>query len=65
MPDEELMREYVKLQKEEKRRRSSEAMGRLLGAAGKMLPKGIRHPDSLCTNLHLYVPGRRGKTKLR
>ena len=63
--DESLMREYIKLQKEEKRRKTQENMGKILRAVGKAFPKGIRHPDSLVTNRHLYVPGRKGKTVLK
>ena len=64
MPDEELMRRYVRLREREEREKRMEPMKKILSAAGKMLPRGIRHPDSLVTNLHLYVPGRRGKTRL-
>jgi len=64
MPDEQLMREYIKAVKEEKRMRRGEPMKKILSMAGKAFPKGIRHPDSMCVNLHLYVPRRRGKTVL-
>lgn len=64
MADEEVMREYIRLKKQERRDKSKEAMGKLLSAAGRAFPKGIRYPDSLVTNVHLYVPGRRGKTTL-
>lgn len=64
MPDEELMREYIKAVKEEKKMRRGEPIKKILSIAGKAFPKGIRHPDSLVTNIHLYVPGRKGRTKL-
>jgi hypothetical protein len=64
MPDEQLMREYIKAVKEEKRMRRGEPLKKILSMAGKAFPKGIRHPDSLVSNLHLYVPGRRGRTRL-
>ncbi len=64
MADEELIREYIKAVKEEKRRRSTQRIGKILSVFGKVMPKGIRHPDSLVTNLHLYHPGYRGKTRL-
>jgi len=63
--DERLMREYIKAVKDERRRRSTERIGTLLKGFGKAIPKGIRHPDSLITNLHLYQVGRKGTTKLR
>jgi len=64
MPDEELMRKYIKAVEDEKKMKRGEPMKKILSMAGKAFPKGIRHPDSLVTNLHLYVPGRRGKTRL-
>ena len=64
MPDEDLMREYIKTVKGEKRRRTTERVGKVLSVLGKAMPKGIRHPDSLVRNIHLYHPGYRGKTRL-
>ena len=43
----------------------SNAMGKILRAFGGAIPKGIKHPDSLVSNSHLYIPGRRGRTRLR
>ena len=63
--EEKLLRENIKLIKAERRRRNSEKMGKVLKSFGKAIPKGIRHPDSIVTNMHLYHPGYRGKTKLR
>ena len=63
--DEKLAKEFISTVKQERRRRTGERMGKLLGAFGKLVPKGVRHPDSLITNRHLYHPGYRGKTRLR
>lgn len=65
MPSDELMKEYINTVKAEKRRRSGEALGKVFKMFGGVIPKGIRHPDSLVTNRHLYHPGYSGKTKLR
>jgi len=62
--DEQLMREYIKTVREERRRKSTENVGKVLKVFGKLVPKGVRHPDSLITNAHLYIPGKKGKTKL-
>lgn len=64
MPDDELMREYVRLKQKEEREKRTEPMKKMLAAAGKMLPRGIRHPDSLVTNMHLYTP-KKGKHKTK
>lgn len=63
--DEQLIKEYIKTVKSEKRRRAQEGLGKLFRVFGNAIPKGIRHPDSLVTNRHLYFPGRRGRTRLR
>ncbi len=63
--DEKLIKEYIRTVKSERRRKSTEKLGSVLRAAGKLLPKGVRNPDSMITNLHLYKPGVRGKTILR
>lgn len=63
--DEQLVREYIKVVKSEKRRRAQEGLGKLFRVFGRAFPKGIRHPDSLITNRHLYCPGYRGRTRLR
>jgi len=63
--DEQLMKDYINTVKSEKRRRASDGLGKVLKACGKAFPKGIRSPDSMITNLHLYKPGVRGKTSLR
>jgi len=65
MVDEQLMRDYINTVKSEKRRRATAGLGKVLKACGRAIPKGIRHPDSMITNMHLYSPNRRGKTKLR
>jgi len=63
--DEQLMREYIKLKKEEKRKSRTDSIGKLLKYAGKALPKGIRNPNDMVTNMHLYTPMRgKHKTKL-
>ena len=62
MSDEKELIKAVKYLKAEKRNR---ALGSFLGAFGKLSPKGIRHPDSLIRNLHLYKAGVKGKTRLR
>ena len=64
MADEDLMREYIQTVKQERRRRTTQRVGKILGMFGKVMPRGIRHPDSLVRNLHLYHPGYRGKTRL-
>ena len=64
MPDESLMREYIQTVKGEKRRRSIARLGKILSVFGSIVPKGIKHPDSLVRNTHLYHPGYRGKTRL-
>lgn len=63
--DEQLLREYVDLLKKERRRRTVAKMGSVLKVFGKAFPKGIRHPDSLVGNRHLYHPGYRGVTRLK
>ena len=63
--DEQLVREYIKVVKSEKRRRAQEGLGKVFRVLGNAFPRGIRHPDSLITNRHLYFPGRRGVTRLR
>lgn len=65
MPNEDLMRDYIKTVKGERRRRSAERLGKVFKLFGKAFPKGVRHPDSLIVNRHLYHPGYRGQTKLR
>jgi len=65
VPSEELMREYIKTVKDEKRRRSMASVGKVFKMFGRAIPKGVRHPDSLVVNRHLYHPSYRGKTKLR
>jgi len=65
MVDEQLIREYIKIVKSEKRRRAQEGLGKVFRAFGRAFPRGIRHPDSMITNMHLYRPGRRGTTRLR
>lgn len=62
--DDELMREYIKEKKAERRQKSQAALGRVFTALGKAMPRGIRHPDSLITNMHLYRPTK-GKHKTR
>lgn len=62
--DEKLLREYIRIVKSERRRRTTESMGKVLGAFGKLIPRGVKHPDSLVRNVHLYHPGYRGKTRL-
>ena len=59
--NDELMKEYIAEKKRERREKSMANVGKLLGAFGKMMPKGIRHPDSLVTNHHLYSPRYKGK----
>ena len=65
MNDEE-MREFTKSVKEYKKIHRGDSVKKILSFAGKMMPKGIRHPDSLVTNMHLYSPRvkHKGKTRL-
>lgn len=58
-------KEFIKAVRDMKSMRRRDSMGKLLGMFGKAIPKGIRHPDSLVGNRHLYIPGRRGRTILR
>ena len=58
-------RELIRAVKDLKAMRRGRSLNKVLGAFGKLVPKGIRHPDSLITNLHLYKPGVKGKTRLR
>lgn len=62
---EETAKEYIRTVKAERRRKATERMGSVLGAFGKLVPKGIRHPDSLVRNVHLYKPGMKGRTILK
>ena len=57
-------RELLSAVKYLKAQRAKESMSRVLSTFGKALPKGIRHPDSLVRNAHLYMPGRPGNTRL-
>lgn len=58
--------ELVWAVKELKKEKQRQAVAGMLSAIGKAFPKGVRHPDSLVTNRHLYMPSkRRYKTKLR
>ena len=59
-----VMREYIREKKREKADRRNQSLGRVFKAFGRALPRGIRHPDSLITNMHLYRPSR-GKPKTR
>lgn len=63
--DEQLMKEYIRTVKSERRRQAGEKLGKVFKAFGKAFPKGIRSPDSMITNHHLYHPGYRGKTLLK
>lgn len=63
--DEQLMRDYIRTVKSERRRRSMASVGKVFKLFGRVIPRGVRHPDSLVVNRHLYHPGYRGKTKLR
>jgi len=57
-------REFVQAVKDAKRMKRGESMGKLLKLFGNAVPRGIRSPDSTVRNIHLYVPGRKGKTRL-
>ena len=47
-----------------KNERRRAAVGKALAYIGKnAMPKGIRHPDSLVTNKHLYMPVKGTKNK--
>lgn len=63
--DEQLMRDYIKTVKQERRRRSMEGIGKVFKTLGRAFPKGVRHPDSMIVNRHLYSPSYGGRTKLR
>ena len=47
-----------------KRQKASEGIKSVLNIAGKMLPKGLHDPNKKAKNIHLYVPGKKGTTKL-
>lgn len=67
MAHEELDKDIIQAAKDIKNERRRQAMSTAFKFLAKnAMPKGIRHPDSLVTNKHLYFPGVRGpkKTKL-
>ena len=59
---EEQISELRRLRRKERLDKTREKLGWVLK---NITPRGIRHPDSLVGNLHLYIPGRRGRTKIR
>lgn len=59
------LKELRKIVKDLKGMRRRESVGKILRVFGNAFPKGIRHPDSLVRNLHLYKPGMKGKTILK
>ena len=58
-------RQIDQLKRLESRERRERVRKQLSWAFRKTVPKGIRHPDSTVANIHLYLPGRKGKTNLR
>lgn len=62
--NEALAREYIAERKRERRDRRNEQLGKVFKAFGRALPRGIKHPDSMITNMHLYRPTK-GKHKTR
>jgi hypothetical protein len=57
--------EFIRAVKDAKKMQVNQRFEGLLRSFGKAFPKGIRHPDALVTNKHLYFPGAKGGTKLR
>jgi len=57
-------RDLKSANREEARRRRQESVGKIMNMAGKTVPKGIKHPDSLVRNQHLYYGGTFHKGKL-
>jgi len=57
-------KEFVGAVKDLKRMKRNESLGKVLRSFGNVIPKGVRDPDSLVRNQHLYIPGKRGKTRL-
>lgn len=58
-------KELVRAVKDLKRMKRQAATRKFMSSMGNLVPKGIRHPDSLVGNRHLFIPGLKGKTKLR
>jgi len=59
-------KEFIRSVKDLKKMKRQESARKVFGLFGKAIPKGIRHPDSLVTNRHLYLPHRgRRRTILR
>lgn len=54
--------EHHKILKSEKAVQRNEKVNRTMAQIGNVIPKGIRHPDDLIVNKHLYM-GRGGKDK--
>lgn len=62
---EEVAREYIKEKKRERADRRNASMGKVFSAFGRALPRGIKHPDTLVRNMHLYRPSKgRHRTRL-
>ena len=49
------------IRKDSRKDRARASIGRLMGSPTKGIPKGIRMPDSMVTNRHLYTGGGSGK----
>ena len=72
-PEQEILQKQIELAKQQiselqrlrKQGTQEETRKRLGWVLKNIMPKGIRHPDETVSNIHLYVPGRKGKTKLR
>jgi hypothetical protein len=58
------LREFAKAVKDQKREKRGEAMKGIFKSLGNALPKGIKNPDDLVVNMHLYTP-MKGKRKTR
>jgi len=54
--------EHHRILRSEKAAKRNEKVGRTLAQIGNVMPKGIRNPDDLVVNRHLYM-GRGGKGK--
>jgi len=54
--------ELKKLRRQEQMAKVQKDLGFLFRHS---FPKGIRHPDSLVGNRHLYIPRRKGRTVLK
>jgi len=61
---EQLMQEYIKATRDQKRAKQQEAVAGVFKKAGNLWPRGIKHPDSLVKKPELYGPAK-GSAKMQ